>query len=237
MTPTPAPRRARLPSVTALAPIVRLSVLPVDPGGRPVLASVAAAPLDHRWRHLIEIPKVLDGRLPLADRPGEIAVDQNGARALGLHVGSTLAMKAIPAGPSPGANTGARRAPLRERVVGIIVTTGQLHRLPRSGPPDRRQMARAGPARAQQAGPSHVRRRRSHAASASLPRHRRCHPRRTPGHVARRRGTHSRRPPGPSSPRSYVPSAQPHTRRQVQRRVSPDTPGPGSLTTCGRRSA
>jgi hypothetical protein len=44
-----------------------LSVLPSGPGGRPVLASVTAAPLDHRWGHLLEIPKVLDGRLPLAE--------------------------------------------------------------------------------------------------------------------------------------------------------------------------
>ena len=59
---------ARLPSVAAVAPIVGLSLLPVGPGGRPVSASVAAAPLDHRWGHLLEIPKVIDGRLPLAGR-------------------------------------------------------------------------------------------------------------------------------------------------------------------------
>jgi hypothetical protein len=118
---------ARLPSVTAVAPIVGLSVLPVGPGGRPVLASVVAAPLDRRWGHILEIPKVLDGRLPLAGRPGEIAVDQNGALALRLHVGSTLVMRAVPAGPSPGANAGAHRPPLRERVVGIVVTRGSVH--------------------------------------------------------------------------------------------------------------
>ena len=50
---------ARLPSAAAVAPIVGLNVLPTGPGGRPVLASVAAAPLDHRWGHLLEIPKVL----------------------------------------------------------------------------------------------------------------------------------------------------------------------------------
>jgi len=118
---------ARLPSVTAVAPIVGLSVQPIGPGGRPFLASVAAAPLDHRWGHILEIPKVLDGRLPLAGRPGEIAVDQNGALALRLHVGSTLVMRAVPAGPSPGAEAGARRPPLRERVVGIVVTRGSVH--------------------------------------------------------------------------------------------------------------
>jgi hypothetical protein len=115
---------ARLPSVATLAPIVGLSVLPVGPGGRPVLASVTAAPLDHRWGHLVEVPKVLDGRLPLASRPGEIAVDQNGALALGVHVGSTLVMKVR---PSPDANSAAQRPPLRERVAGIIVTRGSVN--------------------------------------------------------------------------------------------------------------
>ena len=57
---------ARLPSIAAVAPIVGLSFLPVGPGGQPVPASVAAAPLDHRWGHLLDIPKVIDGRLPLA---------------------------------------------------------------------------------------------------------------------------------------------------------------------------
>jgi FtsX-like permease family len=117
---------ARLPGVAAVAPIVGLNVQPIGPGGGPVLASVAAAPLDRRWGHLLEIPKVLAGRLPLEARPGEIAVDQNGALALRLHVGSTLAMRAIPAGPSPGANA-AHRPLLRERVVGIIVTRGSVH--------------------------------------------------------------------------------------------------------------
>jgi hypothetical protein len=118
---------ARLPGVTAVAPIVGLSVQPIGAGGEPVLASVAAAPLDGRWGHLLEIPKLLDGRLPLAGRPGEIAVDQNGALALRLHVGSTLAMKPVLAGPSPGANAAAQRPLLRERVVGIIVTRGSVH--------------------------------------------------------------------------------------------------------------
>jgi hypothetical protein len=117
---------ARLPSAAAVAPVVGLNVLPTGPGGRLVLASVAAAPLDRRWGHLLEIPKVLDGRLPLAARPGEIAVDQNGARALHLHVGSMLAMRALRAGASPGTNA-ARGPPLRERVVGIIVTRGSVH--------------------------------------------------------------------------------------------------------------
>jgi len=118
---------ARLPGVAAVAPIVGLSLLPLGPDGRPVSASVAAAPLDHRWGHLLEIPKVIDGRLPLAGRPDEVAVDQIGARALGVHVGSTLVMKAVPADQSPSAAAAARRPLLRQRVVGIIVTRGSVH--------------------------------------------------------------------------------------------------------------
>ncbi len=118
---------ARLPSVAAVAPIVGLSLLPVGPGGRPVSASVAAAPLDHRWGHLLEIPKVIDGRLPLAGRPSEVAVDHIGALTLGVHVGSTLVMKAVPADQSPSATAAAHRPPLRERVVGIVVTRGSVH--------------------------------------------------------------------------------------------------------------
>ena len=36
-------------------------------------------------------------------------------------------MRAVPAGPSPGADAAARRPPLRERVVGIVVTRGSVH--------------------------------------------------------------------------------------------------------------
>jgi len=153
---------ARLPSVTAVAPIVGLSVLPVDPGGPPVLASVAAAPLDHRWRHLLEIPKVLAGWPAAAGGParGDRRRPERGAGAGAArrehaghegHPGRPIGGRG--AGGTPGAAEGTGGRHHRD--------TGQLHRLPRSGPPDRRQMARSGPARAQQAGPGHVRRRRS----------------------------------------------------------------------------
>jgi hypothetical protein len=81
------------------------------------------APADRRLRHLVDIPKVLAGRLPLPDRADEIALDQHGAAILHLHVGSTLAMEAVRSDrpPSP---AGARK--LRERVVGIIVTRSSV---------------------------------------------------------------------------------------------------------------
>jgi hypothetical protein len=50
---------ARLPGVVALAPIVGLSVLPVGPGGRPVLASVAAAfTFGANLLHLVHTPRL-----------------------------------------------------------------------------------------------------------------------------------------------------------------------------------
>jgi len=79
--------------------------------------------VDHRLRYLIDIPKVLAGRLPRPDRPGEIALDQHGAVILHVHVGGTLTMEAIRSDgpPSP---AGARK--LRERVVGIVVTRSSV---------------------------------------------------------------------------------------------------------------
>lgn len=53
------------------------------------------APADARFGHLLEIPKLLAGRLPLPGRAGEIAGDQIGARILHLHVGSTLTLGAV----------------------------------------------------------------------------------------------------------------------------------------------
>jgi hypothetical protein len=79
--------------------------------------------VDHRLRYLVDIPKVLAGRLPLPDRLDEIALDQNGGVILHVHVGSALAMEAIRSDgpPSP---AGARK--LRERVVGIVVTRSSV---------------------------------------------------------------------------------------------------------------
>ncbi len=116
---------ARLPGVAAVAPVVGLNVLPLLPGHRLDSASAAAAGTDGRYGHLLEIPKVLAGRLPLPGRREEIAVDQIGAAILHLHVGSTLAMGVASNGPpQPGGS--ARLHVLSERVVGIIVTRGSV---------------------------------------------------------------------------------------------------------------
>jgi hypothetical protein len=111
---------ARLPSVAAIAPLVGLQALPVEPSGRLDAAAVVAAPLDSRYGRTLEIPKMLSGRLPGPDRPGEIAVDQIAAQDLDLRVGSTLEMGAV----SSGNLRHIRR--LHERVVGIMVTRGSI---------------------------------------------------------------------------------------------------------------
>jgi hypothetical protein len=86
---------------------------------------------DGRLGRDVDVPKVLAGRLPAADRPGEIAVDQHGAAMMGLQVGSVLTMRAVPHIPLPGvvaAGQGPARL-LRERVVGIMVTRGSVLRI------------------------------------------------------------------------------------------------------------
>ncbi len=110
---------ARLPGVAAIAPIVGLQALPVGPGGKLVGATVAA-PLDGRFGHTLEVPKMLAGRQPGPDRPGEVMVDQIAARDLHLRVGSRLEMGAI---------TGTGLSHIRrlsERVVGIMVDRGSI---------------------------------------------------------------------------------------------------------------
>src|SRR2546423_29122 len=113
----------RLPGVRVVAPVAGLLVVPLGPGGAADLSSIVAAPADGRVGDQTEIRKLLAGRLPRPDRPGEIAVDQIGAQQLHLHVGSTLAMAAV---------TGqtlaqpARRRHLSERVVGIFVARGSV---------------------------------------------------------------------------------------------------------------
>jgi hypothetical protein len=117
----------RLPEVAALAPLAGLNVQPLGPGGRPSMAAAVGAPPDGRFGHLLEIPKVVAGRLPLPDRPGEVAVDQNGAATLHLRVGGTLTLEAIPSGRLPGASAApVRPRRLHERVVGIIATRGTI---------------------------------------------------------------------------------------------------------------
>lgn len=121
---------ARQPGAGFVAPMAGLSVTPVGHGGLTPDDLVTIAPIDRRFGQLLDVPKVLDGRRPAADHPGEIAVDQRAAALLGLQVGNTLTMRAVPEPPQPGSATAgqkpARPRLLRERVVGIVVTRGSV---------------------------------------------------------------------------------------------------------------
>jgi hypothetical protein len=113
---------AQLPEVAVVAPLVGLNVIPLRPDGRPAASGPVAVPADGRFGHQMEIPKLLAGRLPRPDRPGEVAVSQIGASSLHVHVGSTLVLGACAGQVCNRANT--RR--LRERVVGIFVNRGSV---------------------------------------------------------------------------------------------------------------
>jgi hypothetical protein len=121
---------ARLPAAAAVAPVVVLNLEPLGHGALGIRSPVTMAPVDRRSGQLLDVPKVLTGRLPAVGRAGEIAVDQRAAAMLGLHVGEVLTMRAVPNGPPPG-SAGAGQGParprlLRERVVGIVVTRGSV---------------------------------------------------------------------------------------------------------------
>jgi FtsX-like permease family len=111
---------ARLPGVAAIAPIVGLQALPAGPGGRLNGAATVAAPLDGRYGHTLEIPKMLAGRQPNPDRPGEVMIDQIAAQDLHVWVGSRLKMGAV-------AGSDLRQIRwLSERVVGVMIDRGSV---------------------------------------------------------------------------------------------------------------
>ena len=114
---------ARLRGVSRIAPVVGLNVQPAGPGGQLNLAAVTEAPLDGRFGRTVDIPRILTGRLPRPDRPGEVAVSQLGAARLHVHVGSRMPAEALSGGSLPG--TGSQAVPPRRltlHVVGIVVT-------------------------------------------------------------------------------------------------------------------
>jgi len=115
---------ARLPGVLAVAPVEGLQAGPIGPGGTPDQQAVVIAPADASLWRRVEVPKLLAGRLPLPGRPGEVAIDQNGARIWHLHAGSTLVLGANTGPVLPGPGHPMRR--LTERVTGIVVTRGSV---------------------------------------------------------------------------------------------------------------
>jgi len=108
----------RLPGVTASAAVVGIDAVPANASGVPDNGAVMTASLDGRYGRDLEIPKMLAGRLPGTDAPGEIAVDQLGAQQLNLHVGSVLRMAAL--------DNSNHARPLTEHVVGVFVTRGSV---------------------------------------------------------------------------------------------------------------
>jgi FtsX-like permease family len=121
---------ASQPGVAAVAPGVGLNVQPAGNAGRLDLAAATEAPAGPGLGRVMDVPKLLAGRLPEPGHSGEIAVDQIAAASLHLRVGSTLAMVALPnaglpgSGTGPGSNVPRRR--LTERVVGVIVTRASV---------------------------------------------------------------------------------------------------------------
>jgi len=116
---------ARLPDVKVVAPVAGLDLTVLGHGSVAARASNILAPVDGRFGHLVEVPKVLTGRLPAAGRAGEIAIDQRAAAVMDLQVGSVLTMRAVPEGQPPSASAAGQRL-LRERVTGIVVTRGSV---------------------------------------------------------------------------------------------------------------
>jgi putative ABC transport system permease protein len=114
---------AKLPGVAAVAPGVGLNI---QPAARGEGGAVGEVPADGKLWHRVDAPKVLAGRLPRADRAGEIALDQNGAALLHVHVGSTLPMMALPDLPPGAKASAARTRRLTERIVGIVVTRSSI---------------------------------------------------------------------------------------------------------------
>ena len=110
---------AALPGVTADAPLVAINAAPVEASGALDNAATVAAPLNGNFGHTVQIPKLLAGRLPAAGAPGEVAVDQNAASQLHLHVGSVLRLVAT-------YNDGSHTRRIAERVTGIFVTTDSV---------------------------------------------------------------------------------------------------------------
>ena len=119
---------ARLAGVREVAPFVILNLQPLGHGSWAARVTSTVAPVD--GGQLLDVPKVLAGRLPAADRAGEIAVDHRAAATMGLRVGSVLTMRAVPNDPHPGAGAPGQRPAhprlLRERVAGIVVTRGSV---------------------------------------------------------------------------------------------------------------
>jgi len=107
-----------LPGVAASAAVVGLNVVPATASGAPYFSGVVVTSLDGRYARTMDAPKVLAGRLPGLDAPGEVAVSQIGAQRLNLHVGSVVRMAAI--------DSSNHVRPLTTRVVGVFASRASV---------------------------------------------------------------------------------------------------------------
>jgi hypothetical protein len=117
------PAVGHLPGVRAYGTVVGIDALPVHADGRLAGEGGVVAPGDDHYLHQVERPKILAGRLPRPDRPGEVAVDLTEADQQHLRLGSPLELGLTPGnGPVPAV----LRHRLDERVVGIVVTRSDV---------------------------------------------------------------------------------------------------------------
>ncbi|HEX4399170.1 MAG TPA: ABC transporter permease [Trebonia sp.] len=107
-----------LPGVAAVGPVVGINAVPANARGVPDNGAVMVAALDDRYARTMDVPKMLAGRLPSQETPGEVAVDPIGAEQLHLHVGSVLRMAAI--------DSSNHARPFTVHVVGVFVTRGSI---------------------------------------------------------------------------------------------------------------
>jgi ABC-type lipoprotein release transport system permease subunit len=110
----------KLPGVAVDAPVVGIDAAVVGADGKPDNAANVIAALDGNLGRTVEVPRLLAGRLPAENAPGEVAVDPNAASQLHLHVGSVLRLIAT------WDKDGSHARPLSERVTGIFITTDSV---------------------------------------------------------------------------------------------------------------
>jgi hypothetical protein len=83
---------AGLPQVEAVAPASFLFVTPVGLEREDILTMAA---IDDRFNRVIDRPRLLEGRRPLADRPDEVLISENIADRLRLEAGDQLTLTSL----------------------------------------------------------------------------------------------------------------------------------------------
>jgi FtsX-like permease family len=111
----------KLPGVAANGPVVGINAAVIGAGGKLDSGLNVVAALDGNLGRAVEVPRLLAGRLPAPDAPGEVAVDKNAAGQLHVRVGSVLPLLAF---GQDGPADHPRR--LTERVTGIFITTDSV---------------------------------------------------------------------------------------------------------------